>query len=156
MKCLLKWKEEANTRKISEKKKSFKVKAMKNLNLFPLFYIILIIFSLMQLGLNISINRRENALFHKMQSQLNEITIKIDGTGDQYILGGNYSFCPDSIELNGQAITVNSINCSVINIPDEENVVNRIKMAWNDKLYSLHGMFENLTNLVEVALQFNI
>ena len=118
MRWLLKWKEEADTRKILEKKKSFKVKAMKNLNLFPLFYIILIFFSLIQLGLNISINRRENALFHKMQS--NEITIKIDGTGDQYILGGNYSFCPDSIELNGQAITVNSINCSVINIPDRK------------------------------------
>ena len=92
MKWLLKSKEEANIRKISEKKKSFKVKSMKNLNLFPLFYIILIFFSLMQLGLNISIYRRENALFHKMQSQLNEITIKIDGTGDQYILRGNYSF----------------------------------------------------------------
>ena len=77
-------------------KKTNKVKKLKNLELFQFFYLILIFFSLIQLGLNIYLNKKEYYSFN-IQSHINQITIKINGTGEQCILGSDYSFCPDSI-----------------------------------------------------------
>ena len=152
MKWLLNFKKETCTRRNLKQAKPHKLKASRNLELSPLFFFLLIFLSLMQVGLSIPFKRNEYAFLRMIQSQLNEITIKIEGTGEQQILGGNYSFCPNSITLNGNPVTINSANCSLINIPTGGSETNTVKMTWNDKLYSLHGMFENLTNIVEVDL----
>ena len=151
MKWLLKFKEETYSQRNSKKKQPNEVKRLKNLELFSLFYFVLISFSLIQLGFNIPMKRKEGTPF-PMQSYSNEITIKLEGIGEQYILGQNFSLCPDSIILNGQSITVKEFNCSFIDIPDTAPPISTIQLIWNEKIYSLHGMFENLSNLVEVDL----
>ena len=87
-----------------------------------------------------------------MKSHSNEITIKIQGTGDQYVVYEYFYKCPDSIYLN--TVLTNSIgsNCKIINIPTEGETTNTVKLVWNDKLQSLHSMFENLNHLKEADL----
>ena len=152
MKWLLNFKKETCTRRNLKQAKPHKLKASRNLELSPLFYFILIFLPLVQLGLSAPLIRNEYVPLRMIQSLSNEITIKIEGTGEQLILSTNYSFCPNSIALNGNPVTINSVNCSLINIPTGGSETNTVKMTWDDKLYSLHSMFENLTNLVEVDL----
>jgi hypothetical protein len=85
-----------------------------------------------------------------MKSHSNEITIKIEGTGDQYIVYEEFYKCPDYIYLNTDLTSSIEGNCKIINIPDEGQTINKVKLVWNEKLNSLHGMFTNFNHLKEV------
>ena len=82
MKWLLNFKKETCTRRNLKQAKPHKLKASRNLELSPLFFFLLIFLSLMQVGLSIPFKRNEYAFLRMIQYQLNEITIKIEGTGE--------------------------------------------------------------------------
>ena len=88
-------------------KKSSPRKNLSNLIFFQLkkqtyiskIYFLQIILQLIQFGLNLSLSKKE--CFHfQMKSQSNEIIIKIEGTGDQYVVYEQFYKCPDYIYLN--------------------------------------------------------
>ena len=114
-------------------------------------YFLLIILQLIQVGLNLSFTKKDGFQF-QMKSHSNEITIKIQGTGDQYVVYEYFYKCPDSIYLN--TVLTNSIgsNCKIINIPTEGETTNTVKLVWNDKLQSLNQLFTNFTHLKEADL----
>ena len=102
-------------------------------------YFLLIILQLIQVGLNLSLDKKE--YFHfQMKSNSNEITIKIEGTGDQYVIYEQFYKCPDYIYLNLDLTSSIEGNCKIINIPADGETINTVKLVWNEKLYSLHGM----------------
>ena len=87
--------------------------------------------------------------------QNSEITLTINGIGEQYILNyGDSDICPDYIYLNDDEENniKNTDNCRTIIIPSEENQINQVKLIWNTKLSSLNGILANLQNLIEVDL----
>ena len=43
-------------------------------------------------------------------------------------------------------------NCKIINIPADGETINTVKLVWNEKLFSLHGMFTNFNHLKEADL----
>ena len=67
-----------------------------------------------------------------------------------------YSSCPDIIELNGHTISgdeIDATECRKINIsPGSDDDINTVKLKWNNNLITMHSMFENLDNLVEIDL----
>ena len=135
--------------KVLKKKKSYGTKSPRNLELSSLVYFVLIFFSILELGLNTPVYRKKGVQI-PIQSNQNEITMIISGTGEQPILGYNYSFCPNKIYLDGNEITINQNNCSLINIPEGGSERKTVKLMWDNNLGSLHGMFERMTNLLEV------
>ena len=78
------------------------------------------------------------------------ITVKISGVGAQYILGDNFTECPDSIYLNNELKNIDGNDCRIINIPEEGPEENTIKIGFNRYIYDLKGMFANLSNILEV------
>ncbi len=50
-----------------------------------------------------------------------EITIKIQGKGNQQILSSNFTQCPDSVYIGTTQISTLVDNCRFINIPDGYN-----------------------------------
>ena len=149
MKWLLKHEEYNDFRKNKTKEKIDLKKAHHCSNIYPF----LIFLSLIGLGLNFSIKRKEISKF-SMNSLSNEITIKIQGIGNQQIISDNYTLCPDSIYLNDA--TENLINgagdCKTINIASGESNINKVKLVWNSQLTSLHSMFSFMNNIIEVDL----
>ena len=100
-------------------------------------YFLQIILQLIQFGLNLSLSKKE--CFHfQMKSQSNEIIIKIEGTGDQYVVYEQFYKCPDYIYLNMDLTISIEGNCKIINIPADGETINTVKLVWNEKLYSLH------------------
>ena len=87
-------------------------------------------------------------LRNKKLNELNEITIKIIGTGEQSILSSRFSPQPSKILLNGESTYIDPQN--KINILEGD--INNITMQWNDKIDNCHSMFDGLTNLKEVDL----
>ena len=118
----------------------------KNINLYKVYFLFTLL-ELIQMGLNLSFSKKET--FTRMQCYLNEITIKISGIGNQYVVNKYFYKCPDYIYLN--SVLTNSIegSCNMINIPSEGETTNNILLGWNDKLISLHGMFSQFTHLLE-------
>ena len=149
MKWLLKHEGYNDFRKNKTKEKIDLKKAHHCSNIYPF----LIFLSLIGLGLNFSIKRKEISKF-SMNSLSNEITIKIQGIGNQQIISDNYTLCPDSIYLNDA--TENLINgagdCKTINIASGESNINKVKLVWNSQLTSLHSMFSFMNNIIEVDL----
>ena len=86
-----------------------------------------------------------------MKSHSNESTIKISGIGEQYVVSEIFYKNPDLIYLNGNTNPIEPNN-RTINLPSNSEEINTLKLIWNDKLLSLHLMFENLTNITEVDL----
>ena len=86
-----------------------------------------------------------------ISSYSNEITIKISGIGDQFILNENFTLCPSSIYLNNEPITIDETNCKKINI-QEGSSVNIIKLVFSGTITSLKGIFLNMKNLIDVDL----
>ena len=87
--------------------------------------------------------------------QNSEITLTINGIGEQYILYYGYSdIFPDYIYLNDDEENniKNTDNCRTIIIPSEENLINKVKLIWNSKLSSLVNILKEMTNLIEVDL----
>ena len=88
------------------------------------------------------------SLRNKKLNKLNEITIKINGTGEQSILSSTFSPQPSKILVNGELTNIVSQN--KINILEGD--INNITMKWNDKISNCQSMFNGLTNLKEVDL----
>ena len=85
-----------------------------------------------------------------------EITITINGTGDQKILsesiiekdGKNHSFqmLPDEILINGKPIE-NIDNRTVYNLSEE---INNVTMKWNSNITNCNCMFSDLSNIISI------
>ena len=60
-----------------------------------------------------------------------------------------FYLCPDKIYLNENPDPINpdENNCRIIYIPLESYETNTIKLIWDNKLITLHSLFENLTNI---------
>ena len=150
MKWLLKFKIEKYFAKYIKKKS--KPKGLKNNLIYLKFSNVWFFFIFIQLfieGLNISFTKEK---IFQIQSHANEITIKIEGTGDQYVVSENFYKCPDYIYLNTDLISPKEGNCKIINIPSGGDTINTVKLKWNGKLLSLEGMFISFTHLKEADL----
>ena len=66
----------------------------------------------------------------------NSITVKIKGTGNQYILNPDFSPCPHYLYFNGKRITVDKTDCSTLFIPPDISI-NTVKLEWRIKLTNL-------------------
>ena len=142
---------EENSYSRLKKNKLIKKENRNNLNFLSIFYFLLMLFQLIPVGLNLSIYIKKSSLF-LIKSNLNEIRLIINGTGDQYIINKDFNPCPDIIKLNGNTTNSGQTNCGIINIPLTSSIINTVKIEWNNKLNSLHGLFQNLTNIIEVDL----
>ena len=89
-----------------------------------------------------------SSLRNKKLNKLNEITIKIIGTGEQSILSSTFSPQPSIILVNG--VPTNIVSQNKIKILEGD--INNITMQWNDKISNCQSMFDGLTNLKEVDL----
>ena len=121
------------------------LKANRNPQVFfePYKIRFLLIYFIVMIKIEVAISFRNKKL-----NELNEITIKIIGTGEQSILSSTFSPQPSKILVNGESTNINLEN--KINILEGD--INNITMKWNDKINSSQGMFEGLTNLKEVDL----
>ena len=147
---LLKFQERKKSFENIKKKDSSKKSKAKNHIEFFLLILFFILIREVSSGPN---NRKENSNF-SFNSHLNEITIKIKDKGNQYIVSEKFYLCPDKIYLNENPDPINpdENNCRIIYIPLESYETNTIKLIWDNKLITLHSLFENLTNLVEADL----
>jgi len=76
-----------------------------------------------------------------------EITITINGKGEQNILNNGFEFTPDQVEVNGQYVEnpTKKVLCS-----EEKN--NIIKMKFNSLINTCYNMFSGLTNITKIDL----
>ena len=81
--------------------------------------------------------------------QSSEISLIIQGTGQQNIINGDFSPCPDEIYLNSNPLSFTQSNCKKINIPEGTDT-STIKLAFNSKITNLNRMFAELQNITEV------
>ena len=125
----------------------FKPEIQKKI-LFRILFL-LIFFSFIPVSLNCYITSKERPQL-TLQSHSGEITIKITGTGDQYIIGEQYNICPDAVHLNGEAISTKEDNCKIITIDPSGNTQNTVKLTYTTNLISLSGMFSHMRNLLEI------
>ena len=89
----------------------------------------------------------------KKLNYIQEITIAIKGSGNQYILNYNlskgYSFKSKPSEIIINKIVQNYTDYIVYNLKEEENI---ITMKWNYSLETCVGMFYTLSNITKVDL----
>ena len=83
-------------------------------------------------------------------SSLNEIFIKINGSGTQKILNSDYIYKPSQVYVQGNSTSylVDDYN----RIAGLQNNENTIIMKWDDKLQNCSYMFSGLNNIIEVDL----
>ena len=98
----------------------------------------------------ISIFEINNKLLYNLSKLIlsNEIKIKINEGGTQYILYSNYIFIPDQIMVNGNPTNIDEEN-RIINLQSGEKI---ITMKWNNRLNDCNFMFKDLTNIIEIDL----
>ena len=77
---------------------------------------------------------------------INQITIKVAGTGQKNILNSNFYYLPNKIIING--VNQNSISYSY-NLEEEQNIIN---MIWNNPIPTCSYMFNKVSDLTEVDL----
>ena len=94
---------------------------------------------------NLSIKKK-----YYMRSYGYQIIIKINGTGTQNITSSLYTQCPNYIIHN--TVNIKGTDCNKVDIPDNGNEINTLKLKWTNANYSLAHIFENITNIVEVDL----
>ena len=111
---------------------------INNINNILLIYFFLIFFSSF---LSHSVERR-------IMNSLSEISLKIRGRGDQYVLNENFRPNPDQIIINDiiQESTGTNIASNL------GSGINNIKIIWNTDLTSCSSMFNGLENIVEIDL----
>ena len=136
MKRILKLENEKNSIEFLKKKTKQKknqdnllLSKCKQIN-FSKIYFVLIFLQLIQVGFNLQFTKKESFYSHA-----NEITIKISGTGNQYIVYQSFSRCPSNIYLNSRSVSSVSGNCRMINIPSGQT--NIVKLSWTSKLTTL-------------------
>ena len=128
-----------------KKHKNLAYSKFKKMN-FSITYLILIFLLLIQEALDFLFPIKEISGFH---IQSNEISLKIHGSGEQIIIGGNNDLCPNKIYLNSNLINIQNSNCKKINIPEGSNI-NTIKLVFNEEINNLYRLFAELTNIVEI------
>ena len=80
-------------------------------------------------------------------NSLSEISLTINGIGNQSILSNDFTTIPNQIFVNG--ILQNTTGKIVYNL---QNNINNITIIWNDQLTSCSSMFYNLTNILKADL----
>ena len=117
-----------------------------------MIYTFFIFIFFLQIDLNKSIQEKKiNYYFKKFNS--NEITLKIKGKGEQRILNAEYKKCPNFIYLNNGTTNILGTDCHLVNIPEENDEINIIKLIWSEQVDTFYSMFSNLEdNLIEVDL----
>ena len=114
-------------------------------------YFSLIFISLISVLLCIPHKEKPKLQFY-FQSNSNEITIKIQGKGNQYVISPHYPYStPNLVYLNDVLVSENA-NTKIINIPTDGEEINSIKLVWNTELTNMHRMFNSQANLLEVDL----
>ena len=78
---------------------------------------------------------------------VSQITVKIVGTGKQYILKNGFSPLPSKLYINGNE--VNPINTFIDNLSENENY---ITMKWDNDLTNCNSMFFDDSNITEIDL----
>ena len=97
----------------------------------------------------ISYPQKLKNIYRNFISNDNEITIKVNASGIQYILSERFDFdlLPDEVYLNGSKIDF--INKRQLNL---EKGLNIITLKWNQTITSCKNMFKNLNNISEIDL----
>ena len=132
------------------KRKQKKTKLKNNINHNSIIkHFILIFISFLPLIFNMPIKRKES-FYTFIQSYSNEITIKIEGKGQQIITSSIYNLCPDHIYLDNDDLK--GEDCHIVDIPDSANEINTLRLVWDTETTFLAEIFENITNIVEVDL----
>ena len=79
-----------------------------------------------------------------------EITIKIKGSGDQYVLYKTFSSSLSTIYIGSSTVSQTSQN--QIKLNTGENDISEIKLVFSNKLTDCSFMFQNLVNIVYIDL----
>ena len=94
----------------------------------------------------------------KFYSKASEITLKIRGDGEQFVLFYGYeNICPDFIYINDDT-TINRLpntgECNKTNIPHNSNSdINTVRLVWsNAKLTTARDILKDLVNVIEIDL----
>ena len=132
--------------KFKEKRKSFKA-IIKQILLGRKIILILL------LNLIFRMESKKNILNEKILFHLNEITLKVNGTGKHsilydYSLNKNFFPCPNKVYINNTEIAIQS-PCYKININEPGSI---IKLEWNNPLSNPHALFANCHNITEINL----
>ena len=87
-------------------------------------------------------------------SKSSEVILRINGDGQQSILFQAFYQCPDKIYLNDDEDNniIGTPDCRIINIPSNDQTINKVKLVWNSKLVSTSEMLKDLYSLIEVDL----
>ena len=154
----MKWLFKIESKDSSLKYKEYHSNKMKRLNLFKIpgikimnlsmIYSLITFLILIQFGFNFLSSKKAFSVFYVMS---NEISLKIQGTGDQFIVNENYPLCPDEIYLNSDTTNLQSGGIKKVNIP-EGTELNTIKLVFNGQITSLYQIFYGLVNLIEADL----
>ena len=95
----------------------------------------------------------KNLIFNeRILLYLNEITLKVNGIEQQFILVDNiyrrdYLSCPNKIYVNNSEI--NNYPCYAINVYSPGSI---IKLVWNNQLRSTCGLFAGCDSITEINL----
>jgi len=121
------------------------------------YFLLIKIFLIYNLFIQITSKRREFLKKKRLSglSSLNEIFIKINGSGTQKILNSDYIYKPNQVYVQGNSTSylVDDYN----RITGLQNNKNTIIMKWDDNLQNCSYMFSGLNNIIEVDLsKFNI
>ena len=82
-----------------------------------------------------------------------EITLKLQGIGQQKIINCRNTNPPDYVYLNNENIDIfTNDNYRTINIKEEKKEENIIKLVWKNSINSLYATFEKISNITEVDL----
>ena len=73
--------------------------------------------------------KRKESFYKFIQSYSNEITIKIEGKGQQIITSSIYNLCPDHIYLDNDDLK--GEDCHIVDIPDSANEINTLRLVWD-------------------------
>ena len=116
------------------------------------YFLLIRFFLIYNLFLQIASKRIEIYTKKKLSnlSSLNEIFIKIIGSGTQNILNSDFKFKPDRVYVQGNSTTyfIDDYN----RITGLQNKENTIIMKWDDNLQNCSYMFSGLNNIIEVDI----
>ena len=113
----------------------------------PMIYCSLIFLLLIKVRFNYLLSIKEISGSY-MLSASGEITIKIQGSGEQFIMSEDTGLYPHEIYLNSEPTNLQNGTIKKINIP-EGTANNTVKLKFNWSIGSLFKIFSGLTNLVE-------
>ena len=88
----------------------------------------------------------ENKYINRELDLNNEITITINGTGEQYIISKYSEIIPSEICINGEKQNTTGRTANLFN---EENI---IILKWNSPVTNCSYLFYNLKNIIKIDL----